>query len=56
MALINKRLLYSKLAEVYNKGLISWGANEIFKDIIAECDSDEERLKDIKEYIVEFNN
>jgi hypothetical protein len=35
--LISAKELYSKLAKVYNKGLISWGSNEIFKDIIGEC-------------------
>lgn len=36
---ISKRELYRKLGEVYNKGFLPWGANEIFKDIIGECDS-----------------
>lgn len=51
---LNKKLLYSKLAELYNKGLISWGANEIFKDIIEECDHpDKKRLKDIGGWLIE---
>lgn len=40
---ISKRELYHKLGEAYNKGYLSWGANEIFKDIIGECDSVENK-------------
>ena len=36
--LISKRELYRKLGEVYIKGYLSWGANEVIKDIIGECD------------------
>ena len=36
---ISKRELYHKLGEAYSKGYLSWGANEIFKDIIGECHS-----------------
>ena len=41
--LISKRELYRKIAETYNSGRLSWGANEIFKDIIGECDSVENK-------------
>lgn len=34
---ISKRELYHKLGEAYNAGLLTWGANEIVKDIIGEC-------------------
>lgn len=37
--LISKRELYRKLGEAYNKGCLTWGANEVIKDIIGECDS-----------------
>ena len=46
--LISKRELYHKLGEVYSKGFLPWGANEIFKDIIGECQPvtiDEKRKK-----------
>lgn len=35
--LISKKKLYHKLGEAYNKGFLSWGANEIIRDIIGEC-------------------
>lgn len=35
--LISKRELYKKLGEAYNKGCLTWGANEVIKDIIGEC-------------------
>ena len=41
--LISKRELYYKISETYKKGRLSWGANEIFKDIIGECDSVENK-------------
>ena len=41
--LISKRELYYKISEAYKKGHLSWGANEIFKDIIGECDSVENK-------------
>ena len=41
--LISKRELYFKISETYKKGHLSWGANEIFKDIIGECDSVENK-------------
>jgi len=37
--LISKKELYRKLGEAYNKGFLTWGANEVIKDIIGECDS-----------------
>lgn len=37
--LISKKELYRKLGEAYQKGYLSWGANEVIKDIIGECDS-----------------
>ncbi len=37
--LISKKELYRKLGEAYNHCLITWGENEIIKDIIGECDS-----------------
>lgn len=40
---ISKRELYHKLGEAYQKGYLSWGANEIIKDIIGECDSVENK-------------
>ena len=40
---ICKRELYHKLGEAYNKGYLSWGANEIIKDIIGKCDSVENK-------------
>ena len=40
---ISKRELYHKLGEAYNKGYLAWGANEIIKDIIGECDSVENK-------------
>ena len=36
---ISKRKLYHELGEAYKKGHLSWGANEVIKDIIGECDS-----------------
>lgn len=41
--LISKKELYRKLGEVYNKGYLTWGANEIIRDIIGECDSVENK-------------
>lgn len=41
--LISKKELYRKLGEAYNKGFLSWGANEVIKDIIGECDSVENK-------------
>lgn len=41
--LISKKELYRKLGEAYNKGYLSWGANEVIKDIIGECDSVENK-------------
>lgn len=41
--LISKKELYRKLGEAYQKGYFSWGANEIIKDIIGECDSVENK-------------
>lgn len=41
--LISKREIYQKLGEAYNKGYLSWSANEIIKDIIGECDSVENK-------------
>ena len=41
--LISKRELYHKLGEAYKKGYLSWGANEIIKDIIGKCDSVENK-------------
>ena len=60
--LISRKELYRKLGEVHYKGLLSWGANEIIKDIIGECDSYDkwipvsERLpeEDTKVYLVCF--
>lgn len=46
--LISKKELYHKLGEVYNKGFLPWGANEIIKDIIGECDSVENKGEWIK--------
>ena len=43
--LISKRELYHKISETYKKGRLSWGANEIFKDIIGECDSIENKAE-----------
>lgn len=40
---ISKRELYHKLGEAYQKGYLSWGANEVIKDIIGECDSVENK-------------
>ena len=37
--LISKKELYHKLGEAYNAGFLNWGANEIVKDIIGECNS-----------------
>lgn len=55
--LISKRELYKKLGEAFGKGYISWGENEIIKDIIGECDpiekNNEERLKDIRGWLIE---
>lgn len=36
---ISREKLSEKLAEAYNKGYITWGGNEIFKEIIAEIPS-----------------
>lgn len=44
--LISKKELYHKLGEAYNKGFLSWGANEVIKDIIGECDSFENKCFD----------
>lgn len=33
---ISREKLSEKLAEAYNKGYITWGGNEIFKEIIAD--------------------
>lgn len=44
--LISKKELYRKLGEVYNKGYLTWGANEIIRDIIGECDSVENKCFD----------
>ena len=41
--LISKKELYHKLGERYQKGYLSWGANEIIKDLIGECDSVENK-------------
>lgn len=41
--LISKRELYHKLGEAYNQGVLTWGANEVIKDIIGECDSVENK-------------
>lgn len=41
--LIRKSELYKKLAETYNNRIISWGVNEIVKDIIGECNSVENK-------------
>ena len=41
--LISKKELYRKLGEAYNKGYLTWGANEVIKDIIGECDSVENK-------------
>ena len=41
--LISKKELYRKLGEAYNKGYLTWGANEIIRDIIGECDSVENK-------------
>lgn len=41
--LISKRELYHKLGEVYYKGYLSWGVNEIVKELIGECDSVENK-------------
>ena len=44
--LISKKELYHKLGEAYNKGFLSWGANEVIKDIIGECHSVENKCFD----------
>ena len=44
--LISKKELYCKLGEAYNHCLITWGENEIIKDIIGECDSVENKCFD----------
>ena len=52
--------LYKKIAKAYNDGCLSWGANEIFKDIIGECASvdnkkmEEGKLNRIREFIVNY--
>lgn len=48
--LISKRELYKKLGEAYNKGFLTWGANEVVKDIIGECDS-MNRVEELIHYI-----
>lgn len=50
--LISKRELYHKLGEAYNKGFFSWGANEIIKDIIGECNSVEKKVDSISRQAV----
>lgn len=59
--LISKRELYKKLGDAYNDGLITWGENEIVKDIIGECLSfgdnekiEEGQLKMIRDFIVNY--
>ena len=37
--LISKKELYHKISEAYSKGHLTWGANEVIKDIIGECHS-----------------
>lgn len=52
--------LYKKIAKSYNDGRLSWGANEIFKDIIGECASvdnkkmEEGKLKRICGFIINY--
>ena len=50
--------LYKKIAETYNSGRLSWGANEIFKDIIGECEPvgkmDKGQLGAIRDFIVNY--
>ena len=41
--LISKKELYHKISEAYSKGHLSWGANEVIKDIIGECDPVEKK-------------
>ena len=50
---ISKRELYHKLGEAYQKGYLSWGANEVIKDIIGECDPDPIEKKENNEESVE---
>ena len=55
---ISKRELYKKLGEAYNHCLITWGENEIIKDIIGECGAvevmEEGQLKGIRDFIVNY--
>ena len=48
---------YKKLAEDYNRGLLTWGANEIVKDIVGECEKYElpvSLLKEVKTEMIEL--
>lgn len=50
---------YKKLAEAYNEGLVSWGSNEIVKDIIGECAKYElpiSLLKEVKTEVIELTH